>query len=181
MKKILLSLLAVVCLVALVYGSQSLLSKGENEKVEKDITTASTEEIAEGKSAQSKQVSGALPSLDISSNSSQDDILSAMHMMTHQKIIANDKWGAIPMTTENIETVHTIIELSNFSEKKDLLKITTRWKSTDFSSVDRDHNSIWSLQGGTIGKAHGIMTAEEERWFIIHNFGEEVAEIWLNN
>lgn len=179
MKKILLSLLVVICLVALVFSSQWLLSKGNNK--EEDITTASTEEIAEGKSTQSKQVSGALPGLDINSNSSQDDVLSVMHMMTHQKIIANDKWGAILMTPENIVTVHEIIELNNYPDKNVLLKITKRWKTGDFGSVDHDHNRIWRLQGGTIGKAQGIMTDEEERWFIIHNFGDEAAENWLDN
>lgn len=178
MKKILFFLLAVVCLGALVIGSQWFLGKNKEEI---SITAASAEDIAEGKSSQSRKVSGALPNLDISSNPSQDDILSAMHMMTHQKIIANDKWGAILMTTENIETVHEIIGLSDFSDKGELLKITTRWKAADFGSVDRDHNSIWGLQGGTIGKAQGIMTVEEERWFIIHNFGDEAAENWLDN
>ena len=181
MKKILLSLLAVVFLVALIFGSQWLLSKGNNKEEEKEITTASAEEIAEGKSPQSRRVPGALPSLDINSSSSQDDVLSVMHMMTHQKIIANEKWGAILMTPENIVTVHEIIEQSNYPNKNDLLKITKRWKTADFGSVDHHHNSIWRLQGGTIGKALGIMTAEEERWFIIHNFGDEAAENWLDN
>ena len=178
MKKVLLFLLAVICLGALVVGSQWFLGKNQEDI---SISAASAKDIAEGKSSQSRKVSGALPNLDIGSNPSQDDILSAMHMMTHQKIIANDKWGAIPMTTQNIDSVHAIIELSNFSDKNNLLKITTRWKAADFGSVDRDHNSIWRLQGGTIGKAQGIMTTEEERWFIVHNFGDEAAEIWLNN
>lgn len=179
MKKIILSLVAVVCLVALVFGSQWLLSKGKNK--EEDIATASAEEIAEGKSPQSKQVSGALPNLDINSSSSQDELLSVMHKMTHQKIIANEKWGAIPMTRDHIVTVHEIIELSNYPNKNDLLKITTRWINGDFGRVDNDHNTIWTLQGGSIGKAQGIMTEEEERWFIIHNFGEDAAENWLDN
>jgi len=179
MKKIVLSLVVIVFLVALVFGGQWLFSKSKNK--EEEIVTASAEEIAEGKSPQSKEVPGALPTLDISSSSSQDDVMSVMHKMTHQKIIANEKWGAILMTEENIVTVHEIIELSNYPNKNELLKITKRWINGDFGTIDNDHNIIWTLQGGSIGKAQGIMTPEEERWFIIHNFGEEIAENWLDN
>lgn len=179
MKKIVLSLVGIACLVALVFGGQWLFNKTKSK--EEEIATASAEEIAEGKSPQSKLVPDVLPSPDINSNSSQDDVISVMHKMTHQKIIANEKWGAILMTQENIVTVHEIIELSNYPNKNELLKITKRWINGDFGSVDNDHNIIWTLQGGSIGRAQGIMTPEEERWFIIHNFGEEVAENWLDN
>lgn len=179
MKKIALSLVVIVCLAALVFGSQWLFSKSKNK--EEEIVTASAEEIAEGKSPQSKLVPDVLLSPDINSNSSQDDVIAVMHKMTHQKIIANEKWGAILMTQENIIIVHEIIELSNYPNKNELLKITKRWINGDFGSVDNDHNIIWTLQGGSIGKAQGIMTPEEERWFIIHNFGEEAAENWLKH
>lgn len=178
MKKILFSLLVIVCLGAIFVGSQWFLG---NNKEEIEIPSASSEEIAKGKSSQSRIVPGALPNLEITSSSTQDDVLSVMHMMTHQKIIANEKWGAILMTPENIDTVHKIIEQNNYPYKSDLLIISKRWKTGDFENVDQDHNSIWTLQGGTIGKAQGIMTTEEERWFIIHNFGEEAAENWMDN
>lgn len=178
MKKVLLSLLAIFSLGALVIGISWYFDKNKGDI---PITASSAEDISEGKSSQSRKVPGALPELDINSNSSEDDILGNMHMMTHQKIIANDKWGAVLMSIENIETIYAILESSDFSKKKQLLKIITRWKNEDFSTVDHDHNTIWRLQGGTIGKAHGIMTAEEERWFIIHNFGEEAEKIWLDN
>lgn len=178
MKKVLFFLLTIVCVIALATGIQWYLGKNKEEI---PISASSAEDISEGKSIQSRKISGALSSLNITSNSTEDDVLAVMHMMTHQKIIANDKWGAILMTADNLETVHAILEPSNFSKKKELLNIIIRWKAGDFSSVDHDHNTIWRLQGGTIGKAQGIMTAEEERWFIIHNFGEDAAKDWVDN
>ena len=147
---------------------------------EKEIITASAEDIAKGKSSQSRKISGTLSDLGVNDESTQPEVLAVMHKMTHQKIVANDKWGSILMSKENIDTVHEVIESSNYPDRNDLLKIITRWKNGDFSRVDADHNSIWTLQGGTIGRAQGIMSIEEERWFIINNFGEETAEKWLN-
>ena len=38
--------------------------------------------------------------------------------------------------------------------------------SSDFSQVDQDHNTVWRLQGGTIGEATGILTPKEEQAYI---------------
>lgn len=177
MKKIMFYLLILLFLGALVIGIQWYIGKSKEEP----ITSSSTKEIFEGKSSQSKKVPEAISTLTINNNSSEAEMLAEMHKMTHQKIIANDKWGAIPMTSDNIVTIEKILESTNYSEKKVLLKIVKRWKTKDFSTIDKDHNIIWLLQGGTIGKAHGIMTYEEERWFIIHNFGKEAEKEWSKN
>ncbi|MDX1771457.1 MAG: DUF6241 domain-containing protein, partial [Planococcaceae bacterium] len=44
------------------------------------------------------------------------------------------------------------------------------WEEDDFSRVDEDHNIIWSLQNGTVGRATGILTYEEELRFISKYF-----------
>jgi hypothetical protein len=36
------------------------------------------------------------------------------------------------------------------------------WKENNFSSAVSDYNRIWKLQGGTVGKATGLLTPEEE-------------------
>ncbi|WP_281357898.1 DUF6241 domain-containing protein [Sporosarcina jiandibaonis] len=99
--------------------------------------------------------------------------------MTHQKIQAGEKWGAIPMIQEHIDIIYEIIDANDYPRKDVLLPIVSRWKDGDFSRVDKDHNTIWKLQGGTIGKAYGIMSEEEERWFVIKNFKEDVLTVWL--
>ncbi len=50
--------------------------------------------------------------------------------------------------------------MSNEDVYRDILE---RWADGDFSRVDQDHNAIWNMQNGTIGKATGILNAEEEK------------------
>lgn len=95
-------------------------------------------------------------------------IATKIHSMSHQKIEADEKWGFLPLTTERVSRLIEIIE-SNPNEYKNsmvYLKILTRWSENDFSNIDRDHNEIWLLQGGTIGKATGILSYEEELEYI---------------
>ena len=117
-----------------------------------------------------KIVSGLVKSTGIGPGSDEDMVISAMHKMTHQKIKAEDKWGAIPMTPENIQEIKIALESTDYRNGSALMGIISKWEQGDFNTVARDHNSLWSMQGGTIGKAYGTMTAEEERIFIENNF-----------
>ncbi len=174
-KKFIISFAVILILGGVVAGGNWYLKKDiKNEKV-----VASEEEIAKGNSTHSKKISGAQTELLITHASPQSEVMAVMHQMTHQKIRANEKWGAIPMIQENINVVYDIIESNDFKKKDVLLPIIIRWKDGNFNQVDKDHNAIWKLQGGSIGKAYGIMSAEEERWFIIKNFKEDVLTVWL--
>ena len=173
-KKILISL-TVILRGGVVAGGIWYLEKDDvDEKV-----VASEDEISKGKSVHSKKISGIETELDINHSSGQSEVMAIMHQMTHQKIQATEKWRATPMIQENIVAVHDIIEANDYEQKDMLLQIVKKWKSGDFSSVDKDHNAIWRLQGGTIGEAYGIMSEEEERWFVINNFKENVLNVWL--
>jgi len=90
--------------------------------------------------------------------------------MTHQKIVANDKWGAIEMTKERIDELYELVDKSDFEYRGELKTILDRWKTDDFSRVDEDHNTVWRIQGGSLGRAQGIMTKEQEEVFIENNF-----------
>jgi hypothetical protein len=46
------------------------------------------------------------------------------------------------------------------------LRILNKWRDNDFSQADYDHNSVWSIQSGTVGRATGILSYEEEMEFI---------------
>lgn len=107
-----------------------------------------------------------LNGLEVNVKWSEDKVISTMHQMTHQKIKASQKWGAVEMTEFRIRELITIVEESNFKQKSYLLTILNRWLEGDFSMVDRDHNGLWDLQGGTVGKATGILTPEEEQTYI---------------
>ncbi|MEH7385140.1 DUF6241 domain-containing protein [Bacillus sp. JJ1521] len=122
---------------------------------------------------QTKKIGGVTYDLNLSQTPEEREVIDVMHHMTHQKVKADEKWGAKPMISETVNEIYDIISKSNFARKEDLLEIAERWKNGDFSQVDSDHNYFWSLQNGTIGKAYGIMNEAEERRFILNNFGED--------
>ncbi|WP_326977095.1 DUF6241 domain-containing protein [Bhargavaea cecembensis] len=60
----------------------------------------------------------------------------------------------------------------------ELLGIIAKWERGDFSEADKDHNYIWDLQDGTLGKARGLLGKEEELKFIGEWFlNEEKTEV----
>lgn len=96
----------------------------------------------------------------------QEKVLDTMHKMTHQKVVALEKWGAFEMAENRINELYTIVEKSGFYKKDFILSILDKWKIGDFSTIDEDHNAIWTKQEGNVGKARGIMTEDEEKEFI---------------
>lgn len=99
----------------------------------------------------------------------QDKVIHTMHLMTHQKIIADTKWGAVEMTPERVAVLYKYVQdtdKNDFEHKDTLLAILEKWKAGNFSSVDDDHNILWGLHDGTKGEATGIFTKEQERDFV---------------
>lgn len=74
------------------------------------------------------------------------------------------------MMPETVQPVLETIQASSFDHREELQNIAEKWKKEDFSSIDKDHNYFWTLQGGTVGEAYGIMNKEEEEAFIQNNF-----------
>lgn len=91
-----------------------------------------------------------------------------IHQMSHQKIAAQPKWGMIPLTKARVIRLIDVIEAnkSNYKKANTYLLILNRWYHDDFSIIDQDHNLIWNLQEGTIGRATGILSHEEEMEYI---------------
>ncbi|WP_298829265.1 DUF6241 domain-containing protein [uncultured Planococcus sp.] len=106
-------------------------------------------------------------------NASENALWAMMHKMTHQKVVASEKWGLIRMNDESIAKAEEILLASDFNSKEDLLQIIERWKNGQFDQVDDEHNFIWGMQGGSIGEARGILTEEQEKEFIENNFTSE--------
>lgn len=121
------------------------------------------------------KIGGSKVDLPINENSTEGEVIQAMHEMTHQKVVADAKWGAIPLTKDNAEKVYNIIDNSNFKYKDQLLDIAYRWKDGDFSTILGDHNYFWELQGGGVGKATEVMDRSLEQTFVLNNFGDDVA------
>lgn len=94
-----------------------------------------------------------------------------IHRMSHQKVEAENKWGFYKITDKRIDWLldgleHTWYDIDNEEVYRDILK---RWKNNDFSRVDKDHNEVWKIQGGTDGKATGILNEKEEKAYIESN------------
>ncbi|MBO0587167.1 DUF6241 domain-containing protein [Sporosarcina sp. E16_8] len=97
-------------------------------------------------------------------------IQEAIHGMSHQKVSAEDKWGFIPMTQDRVARLIEVVEANKYVSAPVYLDILNRWASNDFTRADKDHNAIWDLQEGNIGKASGLLSIEEERAFIKKHF-----------
>ncbi|WP_449539188.1 DUF6241 domain-containing protein [Ferdinandcohnia sp. Marseille-Q9671] len=171
MKKwILIFSILIVGTIGLMYGVfKTFESADEAKKTSGREEVSKVEEFKE----QTKKIGGVTVDLGLDSTPEEHEVISVMHQMTHQKVKADNKWGAKPMIPDSIDSIYNIILKSDFSRKDDLLAIAERWKNGDFSRADDDHNYFWNYQNGTIGKAYGLMNEAEEKEFIINNFGEE--------
>jgi Family of unknown function (DUF6241) len=101
----------------------------------------------------------------------EKDILNYMHGMSHQKVIAEEKWLHYEMTTERVNYLIEVVENGQYENEEVFLDILHRWSVNDFSEADKDHNKIWRIQGGTIGEATGVMTVEQEQVYLEENKG----------
>ena len=84
------------------------------------------------------------------------EVADYMHQLANSLIIAEDDeiWGVKPMTKNNIEKAFKMATNAPSSEhNKIMLKIISNWQKCDFSNIVEDHNVVWKMLGGTIGKA----------------------------
>ncbi|WP_243290453.1 DUF6241 domain-containing protein [Bacillus sp. FJAT-47783] len=96
----------------------------------------------------------------------ETDIQDYLHGMSHQKVKAEEKWTHYFITEERIQFLLQVVEKGDYEHKPLYLDILTRRAEGDFSKADQDHNAIWQLQGGTIGKATDVFTEEEEDMYV---------------
>lgn len=97
---------------------------------------------------------------------SEKEFMQTMHEMTHQKVKASEKWGFTPMTPQQIEKMLLILDKADYKHEDFYREALNAWKNGDFSNAVEVHNTIWEWQGGTIGKAYGLMSPEEEREYL---------------
>lgn len=161
-KKILIIGGAIIFVSVLSYNSFSEMNKGSVS-----IKETTVENVEDGGTIIEIEEKEAIPveqeyQMDMSEYSVQD----AIHGMSHQKIEAEKKWGFVPLTAERVERLIKVVETNPYEHDTLYLSILNRWKNNDFSQVDSDHNAIWDLQNGNVGRATGILSAEEEKEFI---------------
>jgi hypothetical protein len=103
---------------------------------------------------------------------SESGVQYAIHHMSHQKVVADKKWGAIPLTAERVKRLLEVVQnkRSVYKNGRVYEEILIRWSNNDFSKADEDHNVIWKLQNGDVGRATGLLSSEEEQKFIEKHF-----------
>lgn len=160
---------AVISVVMTIYqNAKSYEERREARSTPVEILNKDDEEAE--MEEQTAAIGGVQESTGLSPTSTQDEVIEVMHHMTHQKVISEDKWGSVEMNSENINEVYEIVKDSDFSLKRHLLRIVSGWKEGSFENVDQDHNFFWEYQGGTVGKATGVLNSDEEAEFIDNNF-----------
>ncbi|MDE7552313.1 PRK06770 family protein [Bacillus tropicus] len=179
-KKISIWLISIVGLVALTVGvTYEMVYVADdpvNKKASTEVDTSQYKTFPREKESMTGQIDGVFMNLPITESSTEDEVIKAMHHMTHQKVVATQKWGTIPMSKKNAEKIRDIIKDGNFEKKEELLAITERWINRDFSKIVEDHNYFWTSQEGNVGKATGVMDAASEQTFVLNNFGEEITQ-----
>lgn len=174
MKTVIISLSIVAVLIVGFFGYLIVSDLMESEK---DVTTNtnSIDEIREstGGSVTDEQLEsykdkglnpfGQIKTIDELTDADYQEYI---HGMSHQKVKADEKWGFYQINPERINWLLEGLNILELHHKDVYSFILEKWAKGDFSSVDDDHNTIWELQGGTIGKATGVLTVEEEEAYI---------------
>ncbi|WP_226038060.1 DUF6241 domain-containing protein [Aquibacillus saliphilus] len=102
---------------------------------------------------------------------SENSILQEVHKMTHQKVLADKKWGTVEITKERVEKLYTVVKNRDDLEHDALLLDSlSPWVEGDFDNAVEVHNRIWTIQNGSVGKASRLLTPEEEQEYIKKNF-----------
>ncbi|MFH5837237.1 DUF6241 domain-containing protein [Proteiniclasticum sp. C24MP] len=91
-----------------------------------------------------------------------------IHHMSHNVVIAEDKWGYKDLTLENIDQLLIKVEEFNGRDeiKEEVFDILQRWKNGDFSRAHNNHSYVWIKLGGTVGKATGVNTMTLPDWAV---------------
>ena len=99
-------------------------------------------------------------------------VQNAIHHMSHAFVWAAEKRGHLEPTQERIDRLLVVVKENSEKYKHAKLyeEILTRWQAGDFSKAVSDHNAIWALQSGEVGKALRLFTEKERREYAEKHF-----------
>ncbi|MGH2066364.1 DUF6241 domain-containing protein [Aerococcus sp. L_4] len=147
--------------------SQKRESSGSDDSVESEIQQALASE-AETKVLLGRELYDSWIYLDITEETT---FLMAIHYMTHQKVLADSKQGALEITPERIAIMLEQAEaFSDSAHYPFYIEILNAWDAGDFSNAVYAHNYVWNAQDGTIGEAYGLFDESQEAEFVQANF-----------
>ncbi|WP_226585034.1 DUF6241 domain-containing protein [Halobacillus litoralis] len=151
-------------------GTYYFLTQGEEELTEaeaKEITKSINEVVSE-EQLEGYKKEGKNPFGDKDEQSSLTDgkYKDYIHFMSHQKVKADKKWGFIEIHPDRINWLLSGLDQVELRHEDVYKNILTKWQNGDFSTADNDHNQIWNLENGTVGKATGLLSITEEAEYI---------------
>lgn len=129
------------------------------------------EQREEGKaSAETPEAKGAAGKVEADMDEERVQIY--LHQMTHQKIVATEKRGAVEMSADNIDNMLKIVRANSAAYEHSAFyeETLTAWQQGDFSNAVAVHNTIWNWHKGTVGKATGLMSQAQEEAFVEKHF-----------
>lgn len=182
LKKMILMLLSVFILLMLfiTLSISKDMKKGAKEK--EDRALAREKKVEQFLTEEKKHQKEKLLLLDLTDETTHEDLDKILHSMTHQKVVADDKWTHIPLVEETVAQLVEFIENPSFEIAEDDDSMVTYewiihdWARGDFSEIVEHHNRVWLDLGGTIGEAYGTMTKGEERDYITQHFGYDFMD-----
>lgn len=141
----------------------------EISEVAKEIQQQ-TESSGEAQAAEPAKTAGVKKEAHVGMSEAQVQIY--LHQMTHQKIVADKKRGAVEMSPENIKSMLTIVRknIDTYEHSDFYEKTLTAWEQGEFSNAVTVHNTIWNWHKGTVGRARGLASAEQEAAYVNKHF-----------
>lgn len=140
----------------------STQAEAMTEQEVKEAMTESAEKADEKLQTYEEEGKNPFGSEQSQSELTDSDYQSYIHSMSHQKVKANKKWGFTEIHPDRIDWLLTGLDQTTLTHKQVYKEILTKWQAGDFSTADEDHNRIWTLQNGNVGKATGVLTPQEE-------------------
>ncbi|AQQ52861.1 DUF6241 domain-containing protein [Planococcus lenghuensis] len=160
--------------VVIVLGLIAALAVGGYYYIKQDL--ASPDELAQTAEEinEREQHKGEVRENDVEVSMEESEVQTYLHQMTHQHVIASEKWGSVESNPQNIENLLTIVQANRneYEHSAYYIGVLEQWREGNFSNAVSVHNFVWKLQGGTVGKATGLLSEEEKKQFAEENFSD---------
>ncbi|QGH33728.1 hypothetical protein GI584_06720 [Gracilibacillus salitolerans] len=140
--------------------SEDDVAKEDEPQEEKTTEVDAASEVSE------EDIEEEVQEVDTDNIQSEINFRDTLHHMTHQKVHAEDKWGAVEITDERIELMLETVKNSDFTHRDYYIEALTAWQNGDFSNAVEVHNYIWELKDGNVGRALRLYSEEEEQQYI---------------
>lgn len=165
---IVLGIAALIGAAAYYHFQQSSSKSDEIADIAEKIKERDETPAVEAEEPAAKSANAASPDME------ETQVQIYLHHMTHQKVKADKKWGAVEMTPQKIEDLLVIVNANAklYEHGEYYQAVLKEWQAGDFSNSVEVHNFIWNLQGGTVGRATRLLDEQEEQAYVEKNFSE---------